>query len=36
MIEGTCICGSVTWQFDGLDTFDELPRDGKCVADYLF
>jgi len=20
--------------FDGLDTFDDLPRDGKCVADY--
>lgn len=19
--------------FDGLDTFDDLPRDGKCVAD---
>jgi hypothetical protein len=22
--------------FDGLDTFDDLPRDGKCVSDYLF
>ena len=22
--------------FDGLDTFDDLPRDGKCVADYWF
>jgi hypothetical protein len=20
--------------FDGLDTFEDLPRDGKCVADY--
>lgn len=20
--------------FDGLDTFTDLPRDGKCVADY--
>ncbi len=22
--------------FDGLDTFEDLPRDGKCVADYWF
>ncbi|WP_246464657.1 GFA family protein [Undibacterium seohonense] len=22
--------------FDGLDTFDDFPRDGKCVADYWF
>ena len=22
--------------FDGLDRFDDLPRDGKCVADYWF
>ncbi|UXH76654.1 GFA family protein [Roseateles amylovorans] len=22
--------------FDGLVTFDDLPRDGKCVADYWF
>lgn len=22
--------------FDGLDTFDDLPRDGKCVGDYWF
>jgi len=22
--------------FDGLDTFDDRPRDGKCVADYWF
>jgi hypothetical protein len=22
--------------FDGLDTFDKLPRDGKCVSDYWF
>ena len=22
--------------FDGLDTFTDLPRDGKCVADYWF
>jgi hypothetical protein len=22
--------------FDGLDTFEDLPRDGWCVADYWF
>lgn len=22
--------------FDGLDTFEDLPRDGRCVADYWF
>ena len=22
--------------FDGLDTFDDLPRDGRCVVDYWF
>jgi hypothetical protein len=22
--------------FDGLNSFDDLPRDGKCVADYWF
>ena len=22
--------------FDGLDTFEDLPRDGRCIADYWF
>jgi hypothetical protein len=22
--------------FDGLNTFDDLPRDGRCVGDYWF
>lgn len=22
--------------FDGFDSFDDLPRDGRCVADYWF
>jgi hypothetical protein len=22
--------------FDGLDTFDDLPQDGRCVKDYWF
>ena len=23
-------------RFDGLDTFEDLPRDGRCVSDYWF
>lgn len=23
-------------RFDGLDSFDDLPRDGRCVRDYWF
>lgn len=23
-------------RFDGLDTFEDLPRDGRCVTDYWF
>ena len=23
-------------RFDGLDAFEDLPRDGRCVADYWF
>lgn len=23
-------------RFDGLNTFEDLPRDGRCVADYWF
>lgn len=23
-------------RFDGLNTFDDLPRDGRCVSDYWF
>jgi len=23
-------------RFDGLESFDDLPRDGRCVADYWF
>ena len=36
MLNGTCHCGAVAWEFDGLDSFDDLPRDGRCVADYWF
>lgn len=27
------IAGVPIDHFDGLDTFEDLPRDGKCVAD---
>jgi len=23
-------------RFDGLDAFEDLPRDGRCVGDYWF
>jgi hypothetical protein len=23
-------------RFDGLDTFEDLPSDGRCVSDYWF
>lgn len=28
------IAGIPIDHFDGLDSFDDLPRDGKCVGDY--
>jgi hypothetical protein len=36
MIEGSCHCGAVTCEFDGLSTFADLPRDGRCVTDYWY
>lgn len=30
------VAGIVIDHFDGLDTFDDLPRDGRCVADMWF
>ena len=57
MIEGTCLCRAVSWQFEGepdgatacnctacrrygtlwaYDYEGEVPRDGRCVADYWF
>jgi hypothetical protein len=30
------IAAIVIDHFDGLDTFDDLPRDGRCVADMWF
>jgi len=30
------IAGLPVDHFDGFDTFDDLPRDGRCVRDYWF
>jgi hypothetical protein len=32
---GRCLPGAID-HFDGLDTFEDLARDGRCVADYWF
>jgi hypothetical protein len=34
MTEPGPIAGLPIDHFDGLDSFDDLPRDGKCVGDY--
>jgi len=36
LAEPEAVAGIPIDHFDGLDTFDDLPRDGKCVADYWF
>ena len=30
------VAGIVIDHFDGLNTFEDLPRDGRCVADMWF
>ncbi len=30
------VAGLAIDRFDGLDTFEDLPRDGRCVRDYWF
>ena len=35
-LECLAVAGIVMDHFDGLDTFDDLPRDGRCVADMWF
>lgn len=30
------VAGVAIDHFDGLDSFDDLPRDGRCVKDYWF
>ena len=36
LAEPEAVAGIPIDHFDGLDTFDDLPRDGRCVADYWF
>jgi hypothetical protein len=36
LCEPAAVAGIAIDHFDGLDAFDDLPRDGKCVADYWF
>jgi len=36
LAEPTAVASIPIDHFDGLDTFDDLPRDGKCVGDYWF
>ena len=35
-VRGKAIAGLPVDHFDGFDTFDDLPRDGRCVRDYWF
>lgn len=36
LAEPGAVAGIVIDHFDGFDTFDDLPRDGRCVADMWF
>jgi hypothetical protein len=36
LAEPDAVAGIPIDRFDGLDTFEDLPRDGRCVADYWF
>jgi hypothetical protein len=36
LAEPTVVGGIVIDHFDGLDTFDDLPRDGRCIKDMWF
>jgi hypothetical protein len=36
LAEPEAVAGIVIDHFDGLNTFDDLPRDGRCVADMWF
>ena len=36
LAEPDVVAGIPIDHFDGLDTFDDLPRSGKCVRDYWF
>lgn len=36
LAEPGAVAGIPIDHFDGFDTFDDLPRDGRCVKDYWF
>lgn len=36
LAEPDAVAGIPIDHFDGLNTFEDLPRDGRCVADYWF
>jgi hypothetical protein len=36
MAEPALVAAIPLQRFDGLETFDDLPRDGRCVADLWF
>lgn len=36
LAEPETVAGVPIDHFDGLDTFEDLPRDGRCVRDYWF
>ena len=36
LAEPGAVAGIPIDRFDGLDSFEDLPRDGRCVADYWF
>lgn len=36
MAEPAAVAAIPIDHFDGLDTFEDLPRDGRCVRDYWF
>lgn len=36
LADPVAVAGIIIDHFDGLETFDDLPRDGRCVADMWF
>jgi hypothetical protein len=36
LAEPAAVAGIIVDHFDGLETFNDLPRDGRCVADMWF
>jgi hypothetical protein len=36
LADPNAVAGIMIDHFDGLDTFDDLPRDGRCVKDMWF